>query len=939
MLSKTDEGDDATSSRAQAWLPRLLGLEAGQTPFPWQERLLREQFSKGAIPSALDLPTGLGKTSVIGIWAAARAAGARLPRRLVYVVDRRAVVDQATAEAERIRAFVDETPQLKLALGLSRPLPISTLRGQFVDNREWLEDPSSPAIVVGTVDMIGSRLLFSGYRCSRRMRPYHAAMLGSDALLVLDEAHLVPAFEALVRAASLDDALKPQAPSRDVVPPLRVMSLSATARVETSAFQLDATDRQHPTVQRRLEASKALHVADAVAPDALATVLAERAWKLSAAAKEPARVIVFVDSRRTAQAVHQSLQVLAKGDGVLPERAIETVLFVGGRRVAERVDAASTLERLGMLGGARGARELPVFVIATSAGEVGVDLDADHAVMDLVEWERMVQRLGRVNRRGDGRAEVWVHPTTADPKTISALEKIAKFEPGEDEDDEVDESPDDEESSAAASKKLNDDERRRAERWNRRQATLRALRSLAGIAGASDASPRALGELKAKAEQARTLAQATTPPPLHPELSRPVVEAWSMTSLEEHTGRPDVRPWLRGWVDEEAQTTIVWRRLLPRANDAEAFFEAAPVETAELLESESVVVIDWLNKRIKHLSKSSEMARDRLPRDIESVDAAIIATRTPPAEHEAIVFVLDDKPRGFTLGELATMDKKRLERLLRARTVVVDTRFGGLDEHGLLDPSSHHASDVSEAGDLGFRVREVETLDGLGVDPNWRVEASFVLRTSQDGDALAWLVIETDRTRPSTTADGRSTGREQALSEHEAFAERHARRIAEQLELAPAKRELLALAARLHDEGKKAERWQRAFRAPVDKRPLGKTTSRPIQSILAGYRHELGSLSYAERDPDVAGLGAQDRDLVLHLIAAHHGFARPVLRTDGFDDAPPSLLEERAREIALRFARAEKQWGPWGLAWWEALLRAADQAASRENDEMGGKRG
>ena len=47
-----------------------------------------------------------------------------------------------------------------------------------------------------------------------------------------------------------------------------------------------------------------------------------------------------------------------------------------------------------------------------------------------------------------------------------------------------------------------------------------------------------------------------------------------------------------------------------------------------------------------------------------------------------------------------------------------------------------------------------------------------------------------------------------------------------------------------------------------------------------------------------------------------------------------SLLEERAREVALRFARLQKRWGPWGLAWWEALLRSADQQASRDNDAI-----
>src|SRR5439155_16412911 len=80
------------------------------------------------------------------------------------------------------------------------PLAISTLRGQFADNAEWRNDPARPAVVVGTVDMIGSRLLFSGYGCGFKSRPLHAGFLGQDALLVHDEAQLEPAFQELVTA-------------------------------------------------------------------------------------------------------------------------------------------------------------------------------------------------------------------------------------------------------------------------------------------------------------------------------------------------------------------------------------------------------------------------------------------------------------------------------------------------------------------------------------------------------------------------------------------------------------------------------------------------------------------------------------------------------------------------------------------------------------------
>ena len=123
------------------------------------------------------------------LWYVARTAGANVPRRLIYVVDRRAVVDQATTVADEIRKKSQDSK-----------LRVSTLRGQHVDNREWLADPATPAIIVGTVDMIGSRLLFSGYGVSRKMRPYHAGLLGADTLVVLDEAHLVPPFEKLLEA-------------------------------------------------------------------------------------------------------------------------------------------------------------------------------------------------------------------------------------------------------------------------------------------------------------------------------------------------------------------------------------------------------------------------------------------------------------------------------------------------------------------------------------------------------------------------------------------------------------------------------------------------------------------------------------------------------------------------------------------------------------------
>src|SRR5580692_8609831 len=80
----------------------------GNPPFPWQQALYHDWFAAGKFPPSCNLPTGLGKTSVIAIWLIALANhGSKLPRRLVYVVNRRTVVDQTTDEVEKYRSQLE----------------------------------------------------------------------------------------------------------------------------------------------------------------------------------------------------------------------------------------------------------------------------------------------------------------------------------------------------------------------------------------------------------------------------------------------------------------------------------------------------------------------------------------------------------------------------------------------------------------------------------------------------------------------------------------------------------------------------------------------------------------------------------------------------------------------------------------------------------------
>lgn len=882
----------------------------GFPPLPWQSRLFEQYFSQGRLPCAIDVPTGLGKTAVIALWLIAVRAGAKLPRRLIYVVDRRAVVDQATSFVEALRER--DKPGAEL--------PISTLRGQHHDNRQWLEDPSRPAVVVGTIDMIGSRLLFEGYSVSRKMRPYQAGFLGADSLIVLDEAHLAPAFEALVADIESDRGKlsAPDPNDRQLIPPLRLLSLSATGRERAGErFRLSEADvdGEDSLTDRRLAAPKRLEIAPCDRKT-LATELAKAAWSLAGQGTEACRILIYCNSRDEAEKTAKALEDLARrrAKNSEPRPDVSTELFIGARRAYERRIAAQTLLQLGFLAGTKGADDRPRFLVATSAGEVGVDLDADHMVCDVVAFERMVQRLGRVNRRGEGAAQVLaLDPGPFEPKGAGSEEKAR---------------------IAAA-----------------HEAVMSLLRRLPQGQEGLDASPGAIRALvqDAAPELRSLIARATTPSPLRPAISRPLLDAWSMTSLREHTGRPEVAPWLRGWIDDEPRTLLLWRAHLPlpQFNLAERalertitdFFEAAPPHLEEQLETETRRVVDWLINRAKRLT-------GKTPPKQPTTDEADDADDSKPLHDDSIVAIAlttsGDLATKLRLKPLSDARKDRLQRDLAGKTLVVDRRFGGLARVGTLDakedaPPGWVADMAEEDPQSAIPWRLSAWSDGPPeLQRGQRIRFRLVLkRNGEDEPSVGLDVYKVGQ--DSATEDDRALGNQQTLKAHRDCAAAKAAAIAEALALPEHWARLLVLAARLHDEGKQAPRWQRAFNAPSQDGPYAKTLGPVNQQLLDGYRHEFGSLFHAERDPELQALDPEDQDLVLHLIVAHHGHARPVISARGCEEAPPSVLNKRVRNVAMRFTRLQRRWGPWGLAWWEALLRAADQQASRENDE-GGKR-
>ncbi|MFC7332639.1 type I-U CRISPR-associated helicase/endonuclease Cas3 [Rhodocista pekingensis] len=849
----------------------------GRSPLRWQCRL-HDLFLTGKLPPALDLPTGLGKTSVMAVWLAAKIAGAPLPNRLVYVVDRRVVVDQATEEAEALR-------RTAIAHGLLPDLPISTLRGQHLDNRRWMEDPTAPAIIVGTVDMIGSRLLFRGYGVSAGMRPFQAGLLGVDTLVVLDEAHLCPPFQALLVRIAAREGLGPSeslGPDAALLPPFILLPLSATGNDTEGAFALKEEDEKDSFVRDRLTAGKRLtftpsdgKVEDGLVREALAL-----------ADSPGGRIAVFCTSREVAQKVADRLVDRKAGR---PPEAV--VLLAGARRVHERERAKEELQATGFLPTRKDQSALspPTFLVATAAGEVGIDLDADHAVMDLVAAERMIQRLGRVNRAGGKGRLAQVRVIDVAPEKESAEAQV------------------------------------------RREACRRLLESLPIRSdGGFDASPGALLTLRKNRD---LLVRASTPAPLYPALDRPTLDAWAMTSLKTHPGRPDVAPWLRGWVEEDdPEITLIWRRWpwdehgrLPDPRTLADCFEAAPPRLLERLEAPRSLALKILAERAK---------------------------RVDLGDHVPAVLALADRVEELTLAELR--DKRRRDPFFERRSAdmvfVVRHDLGGLDGHGLLAgdaagpvPCLDDGWDDEILKNAGLRIvfdeaGEASRSEGKG---GWRQVDRIGLTDPQRPDAERYLSIQVWRDADRETGgDPAVRRRVQGLYDHLGEAEAEAAALAERLRLPAPCRAMLMAAAKAHDLGKRRLQWQRAMGAPRSGEPYAKTNGKganPALLLINGetYRHEFGSLLDLERAPEVlAGLDADLKDLALHLVAAHHGYARPwIAPVDPDWQTSLASHRERAAAAALRFARLQATWGPWGLAWWEALLRAADQRVSRRLDE------
>jgi CRISPR-associated endonuclease/helicase Cas3 len=373
------------------------------------------------------------------------------------------------------------------------------------------------------------------------------------------------------------------------------------------------------------------------------------------------------------------------------------------------------------------------------------------------------------------------------------------------------------------------------------------------------------------------------------------------------------------------------RGLLEELQD---FFEAAPPHVTELLEAPADRIAETIMKRIDaYESLTGEQRR------------ALFVEAGGTTDHEPLIIVLDsrnDVEEVFGIGQFKSVARSasRLNRLLADHTVVIDARLGGLSDSGLLDAK---ASDVPPTIDAAAWKLSAETYGQREVkwgarpaaprSADWRF-GGYRWIADADNDESAVLWVEVLRSTDAEVGDPAITRRAQGLAEHHDWTREEALRVALGLQLPESKAMMLATAAFAHDAGKDRPLRQNAMNAAAEGRPYAKTTGGAVPRALAGYRHEFGSIADILEHDLFSVLEQAERELALHLVAAHHGRCRPTVNASD-PKCPPSHSRNLAQETAIRYVRLERIWGTWGLAWWEAMLRSADWAASARANKDG----
>ena len=901
-----------------------------RSPFPWQSRLADQIARDEKWPVEVGIPTGLGKTACLDIavwWLASQAD--RLPEertaptRIWWLVNRRLLVDSTAEHAQAVRRALLDPQAVRIdgeaalvmhavagrlrALAADRnadPLEVIRFRGG-VQSRVPT-DPSRPAVLLSTLPMFGSRLLFRGYGSSRSMRPIDAALTGTDSLVLVDEAHLAKHLIRLV--PGLTECTRNARPilggtrSRP-----QVVALTATGDASArDRFDLDADDEADPIVRQRLDASKSMRVRS-VARDVVKGMVQETRLLLKQAAR-PATCIVFANTPATARAVYDEL-TSTRGKGF--DHPSDIVLLTGRmrereaertrERVLDRVHGMPAARDLGAL------RERHLIVVATQTLEVGADIDAEYLVTETCGVRALTQRLGRLNRLGRFKhaKAVYVHAPArkrkGQPAGAAPEWPVYGTEPAK---------------------------------------VLARLEKAMDGGGAVKVSPRTV---------ATVLGEPGDDPGRAPEILPGLLWEWVKTTTPPE-GEAPVELYFSGISGADYAVSLIWRahvpesgeRLWPRPSDREAI--AVPIrEVRQALESDG---------ELRRLTSDGVTIETVAPGEIRPGDVLVLAIDrglldefgwNPDSSLPVVDMSID------TYG--VPLHAEALKRLCGVAVgSLVNTALGIVPDDADLD-------ETDQADAVAEIVETLKATTAFGWDPaEWN---SVFANTRPKVISAAHEVSRLALQKPVDSGERSDEFDETSLAVSAVELDAHGvavgargRLIAERIGISSELVGILELAGLRHDVGKADPRFQR-WLDPRARSPklLAKSgtlrhrwaATRKAAGWPSGGRHEDLSarlMSHWMETHD-HGLNPFLADLLIHLVVSHHGSGRPLVppAADDTSGLVAAIVGDQVVEVSAnlsridweqpsRFRRLHDEVGPWGLALLEAIVRQSDHAVS-----------
>ncbi|NLX20510.1 MAG: CRISPR-associated endonuclease Cas3'', partial [Phycisphaerae bacterium] len=723
------------------------------------------------------------------------------------------------------------------------------------------------------------------------------------------------------------------------------VSMTATPSREVPEGEIERDreeDHADPRLGPRIRASKParLVVADrAVGRNWRSALVKELVKHARARMESGCRAVgVIVNRVATARETAASLQ----GNDV------EVVLLTGRMRPMDRDDTLKKIEPL--LSGGPGDLPKPTFVVATQCLEVGADLDFHALVTECASLDALRQRFGRLNRvaaRSGAKAVIVVRgdqiePTDdlskQDPVYGNSLANTWKWlnENKDGVDDETGPWIDFSVASIRA-------------KWD----TLTADRQAQLNAPVNDAAVLLPAHLDMWC-QSNPIPLPDPDPAvfLHgPSRSTPDVQVVFRADLgNDQTEWPEIASLCPPSSAESLPVRIdVFKRWISREDTVD---ESSDVEGESILDREEPeptgrrAVLRWQGP------DSSETGVIASPAEVRPGGLYVV-----PIAVDSNLCLLGDFPNSLPTdqGDVAFQRARDRAILRLTPTVLHIPSLAGVTvdddafEAKLSDALRALASDPRDwvqraAENLSRRSKRVVKPHPLG---------GFVLVGKKRLGQFDPTFVEADESSESVS------DRPVVLTDHCRRVADFARRFADRCGLKAKQVDAVEWAGLLHDIGKADPRFQALLHGGNRRKadvfpyllaksigPVPSNRERQLARERAGYppdaRHELLAVRLAESN-SVLPPDPDDRDMVLHLIASHHGWCRPfapVVRDANptnviFKDAERTLqassatgLERLDSGVAERFWKLTRRFGWWGLPWLEAMVRLADWAAS-----------